>query len=193
MSNQVKRLTLSAFFLALGLVLPFAFHSFGPQAGAVFPADAYSCAAVRVCLWAGLRSAGRCRNTATFQCIDRYAAIDADRDCHVSGAGSLWLVKRIHDKKATAVSFFNYHHACRKSSQRTGKSGAAEYGGEGLYTAYFSDRSFHNCDTGHFTAAGNRTAAGKRCKKGRGQKSGGLMYARFLQLYRWRFCIKRAG
>ena len=36
MSNQVKRLTLSAFFLALGLVLPFAFHSFGPQAGAVF-------------------------------------------------------------------------------------------------------------------------------------------------------------
>ena len=36
MSNQVKRLTLSAFFLALGLVLPFVFHSFGPQAGAVF-------------------------------------------------------------------------------------------------------------------------------------------------------------
>ena len=36
MSDQVKRLTLSAFFLALGLVLPFAFHSFGPQAGAVF-------------------------------------------------------------------------------------------------------------------------------------------------------------
>ena len=36
MSNQVKQLTLSAFFLALGLVLPFAFHSFGPQAGTVF-------------------------------------------------------------------------------------------------------------------------------------------------------------
>ncbi len=36
MSSQVKKITISAFFLALGLVLPFAFHSFGPGAGAMF-------------------------------------------------------------------------------------------------------------------------------------------------------------
>lgn len=36
MNDQVKKLTFSAFFLALGLVLPFAFHSFGPGAGAIF-------------------------------------------------------------------------------------------------------------------------------------------------------------
>lgn len=36
MSDQVKKITLSAFFLALGLVLPFAFHSFGPTAGSMF-------------------------------------------------------------------------------------------------------------------------------------------------------------
>lgn len=36
MNQQVKKITLSAFFLALGLVLPFSFHSFGPQAGAIF-------------------------------------------------------------------------------------------------------------------------------------------------------------
>ncbi|MEG1474941.1 MAG: ECF transporter S component [Longicatena sp.] len=36
MTNNVKRLTLSAFFLALGLILPFAFHSIGPSGGAFF-------------------------------------------------------------------------------------------------------------------------------------------------------------
>lgn len=36
MKNDVKKLTLSAFFLALGLVLPLAFHSFGPGAGGIF-------------------------------------------------------------------------------------------------------------------------------------------------------------
>lgn len=34
--SRIKQLSLSAFFLALGLVLPFAFHSFGPQAGTIF-------------------------------------------------------------------------------------------------------------------------------------------------------------
>ncbi|MEF9967134.1 MAG: ECF transporter S component [Longicatena sp.] len=36
MTNNVKRLTLSAFFLALGLILPIAFHSIGPSGGAFF-------------------------------------------------------------------------------------------------------------------------------------------------------------
>ncbi|MEG0329655.1 MAG: ECF transporter S component [Longicatena sp.] len=36
MTNNVKRLTLSAFFLALGLILPFTFHSIGPSGGAFF-------------------------------------------------------------------------------------------------------------------------------------------------------------
>lgn len=36
MSGQVKKLTISALFLAMGLVLPMAFHPFGPNAGAMF-------------------------------------------------------------------------------------------------------------------------------------------------------------
>lgn len=34
--KDVRKMTVAALFLALGLVLPFAFHSFGPGAGAMF-------------------------------------------------------------------------------------------------------------------------------------------------------------
>lgn len=36
MIKDVRKLTLAALFLALGLILPFAFHSFGPNAGMMF-------------------------------------------------------------------------------------------------------------------------------------------------------------
>lgn len=36
MNLTVKKLTLSAMFLALGLILPTAFHAFGPNAGMIF-------------------------------------------------------------------------------------------------------------------------------------------------------------
>ena len=36
MIKDVRKMTIAALFLALGLVLPFAFHSFGPSAGAMF-------------------------------------------------------------------------------------------------------------------------------------------------------------
>lgn len=36
MKDNVKKLTLSALFLAVGLILPMAFHPFGPNAGAMF-------------------------------------------------------------------------------------------------------------------------------------------------------------
>ena len=36
MNHTVRKMTLSALFLAIGLVLPFAFHSFGPNAGSMF-------------------------------------------------------------------------------------------------------------------------------------------------------------
>ena len=36
MNNRVRNLTLTALFLALGLILPSAFHIFGPSAGSVF-------------------------------------------------------------------------------------------------------------------------------------------------------------
>lgn len=36
MNHTVRKMTLSALFLAIGLVLPFVFHSFGPNAGSMF-------------------------------------------------------------------------------------------------------------------------------------------------------------
>ena len=36
MNDRVRNLTLTALFLALGLILPSAFHIFGPSAGSVF-------------------------------------------------------------------------------------------------------------------------------------------------------------
>lgn len=52
MSNQVKRLTLSAFFLALGLVLPFVFIPLGRRQ------ELYFCRCIFLCCCAGL-SVGR--------------------------------------------------------------------------------------------------------------------------------------
>ena len=36
MNQSVRKLTISAMFLAVGIILPMAFHSFGPNAGATF-------------------------------------------------------------------------------------------------------------------------------------------------------------
>lgn len=98
MSNQVKQLTLSAFFLALGLVLPFAFHSFGPQAGTVFlpmHIPVLLCGFVCARLW----RSGWHADTAAVECINRHAAAHADRNCHVFGAVDVWLFERMDDKK----------------------------------------------------------------------------------------------
>ena len=163
MSNQVKQLTLSAFFLALGLVLPFAFHSFGPQAGTVFLPMHIP---VLLCWHA---------DTAAVECINRHAAAHADRNCHVFGAVDVWLFERMDDKKVAAVSFFNYHDAGRKGSQRTCQPGAAEHGTQGRYHADIFNCRLCYCDTRHCAAAGDDTASCECREKAGGQKSRGLM------------------
>ena len=91
MSNQVKQLTLSAFFLALGSVLPLLFHSFGPRQ-AQFSADAYTGIAVRICMQYPPMAPGWHADTAAVECINRHAAAaHADRNCHVFGAVDVWL------------------------------------------------------------------------------------------------------
>ena len=165
MSNQVKQLTLSAFFLALGLVLPFAFHSFGPQAGTVFLPMHIP---VLLC---------------GFVCGPAYGALvgmltpllSSELTGHVFGAVDVWLFERMDDKKAAAVSFFNYHDAGRKGSQRTCQPGAAEHGTQGIYHADIFNCRLCYCDTRHCAAAGDDTASCECREKAGGQKSRGLM------------------
>lgn len=175
MSDQVKRLTLSAFFLALGLVLPFAFHSFGPQAGAVFLPMHIP---VLLC---------------GFVCGSAYGALIGVLTPLLSSALTgmpplmptgiamclellVWLFERMDDKKAAAVSFLDYHDAGGKSGQRNDKSGAAEHGGKGIYCAYLFNSRLCNRDTWYCAAAGNDSASGQCGEKGRGQKDRGLKW-----------------
>ena len=81
-------------------------------------------------------------DTAAVECINRHAAAHADRNCHVFGAVDVWLFERMDDKKVAAVSFFNYHDAGRKGSQRTCQPGAAEHAHKAYTVQIFLTATF---------------------------------------------------
>lgn len=175
MSNQVKQLTLSAFFLALGLVLPFAFHSFGPQAGTVFlpmhipvllcgfvcgPAYGALVGMLTPLLSSALTGMPPLMPTGIAMCVE----------LSTYGFLSGWMTKKL-----PLYPFFNYHDAGRKGSQRTCQPGAAEHGTQGIYHADIFNCRLCYCDTRHCAAAGDDTASCECREKAGGQKSRGLM------------------